>query len=72
MKHKLQKPYLRDQNLLIKQDLWQAHIPSKKELMKLNSKIDTAIKKSQTCGIKDRCRLEYTSAKDDLIACKCF
>ena len=33
--------------------------------MKLNSKIDTAIKKSQTCGIKDKCRLEYTSAKDD-------
>ena len=68
MEHKLQKAYLTNQNLLIAQDLWQAHIPSKKELMKLNLKIDTAIKKSQTCGIKYKCCLEYTSAKDDLIA----
>ena len=44
MERKLQKPHLTDYNLLITQDLWQAHYPILliillKEFMKLNANI---------------------------------
>ena len=78
---KLQKTYLTYYNLLIAQDLWQAHyqilsIIFLKEFMELNANMDMVIKKLviKTCGIKYKycnCFLEYTEFRDDLIEYKC-
>ena len=57
MKKKLQKLYLTFYNLLIAQDLWQAHyqilsIIFLKQFIELNIKTGTVIKKCETCRIK--------------------
>ena len=80
MEKKSQKPFLTNYNLLISQDLWQAHyqillIILLKEFTKLNVNMNRLIKKYETCGIeyKDcKCCLEYANSKDDLIEYKCF
>ena len=80
MEEKLQKLYFTDNNLLISQDLWQAHyqillIISLKEFIKLNVNMDMIMKNVKTCGVKFKdckCCLENTSVKDDLKECKCF
>ena len=56
MEKKLQKIYPEYYNLLIVQDLWQAHcqilsIIFLKELIKLNVNMDKMIEKCETCGI---------------------
>ena len=52
----LQKPYPTDCNLLIVQDLWQAHyqvlLILLKEFIKLNANTNTMIRKIETCKIK--------------------
>ena len=66
--------YLTNYNLLIVQDLWQAHyqillIILQKELIKLNGNTDI-MTKSETCRIKYKdckCYLKHTSVIDDLI-----
>ena len=57
MEKKLQKMYLTYYNLLIAQDLWQAHyqilsIIFRKEFIELNVNKNMIIKKWETCGIK--------------------
>ena len=62
------------------QDLWQVHyqilpIIFLKELIKLNVKTNTMIKKCETFRITYKycdCFLEYTNFKDDLIEYKCL
>ena len=76
MEEKLPKPCLTDYDLLIGQDLWQAHdeillIILLKELGTLvKYKYGHDNKRCETCGIKyknlEYC-IEYTSVKDDLI-----
>ena len=69
-----------DYNLLIAQDLWQAHSPIsliifQKEFIKVNLNTETMIKKCETCGVKYKdcvSFFEYTSFKDDLIEYKCL
>ena len=71
------KTYLRDYNLLIAQNLWQAHyqillIILWKEFVKLNVNDN---KKCETCEInyKDcECFLEYINFKDNLIEDRCL
>ena len=71
----LQKIYLPYYNLLIAQDLWQAHyqilpIIFLKEFIELNVNMDMIIEKRETCGIKYKycdCFYEYTNFKDDLL-----
>ena len=80
MEKKLQKIYLTYYNLLIVQDLWQAHyqilaIFFLKEFTKLNVIMDVMIKKCETCRIKYKycdCLLEYINVKDYLIDYKCL
>ena len=77
MGKKLRKLYLTYYNLLIAQDLWQAHyqilsIIFMKEFIS-NANMDAIIKKCETCGIKYKycdCFLEYADFKDDLIKYK--
>ena len=77
MGKKLRKLYLTYYNLLIAQDLWQAHyqilsIIFMKEFIS-NTNMDAIIKKCETCGIKYKycdCFLEYADFKDDLIKYK--
>ena len=57
MEKKLQKIYPAYYNLLIAQDLWQAHyqvmsIIFLKEFIRLNINMDTFIKKCENCRIK--------------------
>ena len=78
MEKKLQKIYLTYYNLLILEDLWQAHyqifsIIFLKEFIELNVKNDD--KTYETCGTKCKycdCFLEYPNFKDDLIKYKCL
>ena len=80
MEKKLQKIYLTYYDLLIAQDLWQAHyqilsIFFLKEFIELKVNTDMMIKKRQTCGIKYKycdCFPEYMNFKDDLIEYKCL
>ena len=80
MEKKLQNIYVTYYNLLIKQDLWQAHhrILSKhfsEPIHRIKCKYRHDDKKCEICGIKYKyceCFLEYTNLKDDLIECKCF
>ena len=80
MEKKLQKIYLTHYNLLIVQDLWQAHyqivpIIFLKEFIKLNVNSDMMIKKCETCGVKYKyydCVLEHPNFKDDLTEYKCL
>ena len=63
--------YLKYYNLLIAQDLWQAHyhilsIIFLKEFIELTVNLDTMIKKCETC------RVEYIYFKNDLIEYKCL
>ena len=79
MKKKLQKIYLTYYNLLIAQDLWQAHyqilsIIFLKEFVESNDNSDMMIKIVKR-GIKYKhwdCFLEYTNFKDNLIEYKCL
>ena len=79
MKKKLQKIYLTYYNLLIAQDLWQAHyqilsIIFLKEFVESNENSDMMIKIVKR-GIKYKhwdCFLEYTNFKDNLIEYKCL
>ena len=78
MEKKLPKIYLIYHNLLIAQDLWQAHyrilsLIFLKEFIELNVNTDMMIKKCETCGIKHKycnCFREYGNFKDDFIECK--
>ena len=80
MVKKLQKPYLADFNLMIVQDLWQAHyqillIVLLKEFRKPKCKYGFDDKKCEIFRFKDKnceCCVEYTSVKDDLKEYKCF
>ena len=80
MEKKLQKIDLTYYNLLIAQDLWQAHyqiwsIFFLKEFAELNINTEMMIKKCETDGIKYKyCDffLEYLNFKDDLIEYKCL
>ena len=80
MEKKLQKIYLRYYNLLIVQDLWQAHfqilsIIFLKKFIELNVNLDMKIKKCETSRIKYKYYdyfLEYTNFKDDTIESKCL
>ena len=80
MEKKLQNIYVRYCNLLIKQDLWQAHhqILWKKfsePIHRTKCKYRHDDKKCEICGIIYKhceCFLEYTNLIDDLIECKCF
>ena len=77
---KLQKTYLPDYNLMIAQNLWQAHykilsIIFLKKFIKLNIDTETMIKKQKTCRIKCKycdCFLECIKFKDDSIEHKCL
>ena len=77
---KLQKIYPSYYNLLIAQDLWQAHyqilsIDFLKEFVELNVNLDMTMKKYETCKIKYKycnCFLEYQNFKDDLMEYKCL
>ena len=72
MQKKLQKPYPTDYDLLIPQDLWQAHyqvflIILMKEFIKLTVNTSTMIKKRGTCKINYKycdCFIEYSKFKD--------
>ena len=75
-KKKTQKRYLTDYNLLIAQDLWQAHYKIflkilLKEFTKLVVNMDMMKnEKCETYGIKYKgcdCFLEYTNFKDNFI-----
>ena len=78
--NKLQQLYPKDCNLLIAQDLWQAHCQILlkillKEFIKVNVITDTMMENYETCGIKYKdydCFLEYTNIKDDLKGYKCL
>ena len=78
MDKKLQKIYPEYYNLVIVQDLWQAHcqilsIIFLKQLIKLNVNMDTMIEKCETCGITYEvcdCFLKYTNFKENSIECK--
>ena len=80
MEKKLQKMYPADYNILIVQDLWQAHyqILSKKFsewIHKVKCKYGHNDTKCKTCRIKYKyCNsfLKYTNFKDDLIEQKCL
>ena len=80
MEKKLQKIYLTYYNLLIVQDLLQAHyrilsIIFLKEFIELNVNLDMIKKKCETCKIKYtncKCFLECTNLIDDLIEYKCL
>ena len=80
MEKKSKKIYLIYYNLLIAQDLWQAHyqilsIIILKEFVELNINMNMKIKKSESCGINYEyydCFLEYTNFKDDLIKYRCL
>ena len=57
MEKKLQKPYLINYNLLIAQDLWQAHyqillIILLKKFIKLNANIDMIIKNANSAELR--------------------
>ena len=82
MEKKLQKIYLTYQNLLIAQDLWQAHyqilsIIFLKEFIKVNVHTDTMVRnvklaecRIDQCRTKDKycdCFLEYTNVTGGLI-----
>ena len=79
MEKKLQKPYLTNYNLQIK-DIWQVYYQTLliillKEFIKLNVDIGMIIKKCEMCGIKSKhcmCCLEYINFKGDLIQCECL
>ena len=63
----MQEQYLTDYNLLIAQDLWQAH--------KTKCKYGIGNEKCETCRIKYKdceCCLKYTSVKEDLMEYKCL
>ena len=70
MEKKLQKIYLTDYNLLIAQDLWQAHYQILSTIfLKKFTKLDMNMDATITCGIKYKYRdyfLEYTDLEDDL------
>ena len=76
MEKRLQKIYLTSYNLMIVQELWQAHyqilsIVFLKEFVKLNVNMDTLIilgNRHNYCN----CFLEYANYKDDLIECQCL
>ena len=80
MENILQKIYLPDYNLLIAQDLWQAHyqilsIIFLKEFIKLNVNSDTTIKDVKLVELNINIVtffLEYADFKDDLIEYKCL
>ena len=80
MENKLQKVHLGYYNLLIAQDLLQAHyqilsIIFRKEFIKLNVNMDAIIKNVKTYGIKYKycnCFHEYRNFRDDLIEYKCL
>ena len=80
MENKLQKVHLGYYNLLIAQNLLQAHyqilsIMFLKEFIKLNVNMDAIIKNVKTYGIKYKycnCFHEYRNFRDDLIEYKCF
>ena len=60
MEKKLQKPYLADYNLLIVQDLWQAHyqilsIIFLKEFIELNVNVDLTIKNMRLAELNIIC-----------------
>ena len=73
MEKKLQKSYFSDSNLLLAQDLWQAHhqillIILLKEVIKLNVNMNM-IMKNVKCGIKYKdceCCFNYTNIKDTI------
>ena len=75
MEKKLQKISLTYCNLLIAQDLWQAHhhilsIIFLREFIELNVNLDIIIKKCETCRIIYKycnCFFRYTNFTDDLI-----
>ena len=75
MEKKLQKIYLTYYNLLIAQDLWQAHyqillIIFLKEFVKLNVNTDTRMKNLKLSELNMNisfCFLKYINIKDDLI-----
>ena len=79
-REKSQKPYLTDCNLLIAQDLWQAHyqillIILLKEIHEIKCKYRHGNKKYETCGIKYKdcdCFLEKSNFRDDFIGYKCL
>ena len=79
METKLQKMNLIYYNLLIVQDLWQAHyqilsIIFLKEFIKFNLNMDMKIKKCEICGIKYKyCdNFKFSNFKGNLIECKCL
>ena len=80
MENKLQKVHLGYYNLLIAQNLLQAHyqilsIIFLKEFIKLNVNMDAIIKNVKTYGIKYKycnCFHEYRNFRDDLIEYKCL
>ena len=78
MEKRLQKPYLTNDNLLMAQDLWQAHyqiwlIILLKEFKKLNVNMNMIIKKIMKHAEKDcECCLKYSNVQDDLIEYKCL
>ena len=70
MEKELQNAYPTDYNLIIVQDLWQAHhqillIILLKEFMKLNVNTDTMVKNVKRGKFCD-CFLDDTNFKDDL------
>ena len=75
---KLQKPYLKDYNLLVEQDLWHVHyhilsITFWKEFIKSNVNMDMIIEKFETCEIKCKdCQCYTCKLKNDLIENKCL
>ena len=79
MEKNYKKIYLTYYNLLIAQDLWQAHyeilpIIFLKEFIELNINLDMMITKCEICGKTYNycnCFLELTNIKDDVIEYKC-
>ena len=68
MERKLQKVYLTCYNLLIAQDLWQAHyqilsIIFLKELMKLNENTGTMIKNVKLAELHMKCATAFLNAQ---------
>ena len=68
MERKLQKVYLTCYNLLIAQDLWQAHyqilsIIFLKEFMKLNENTGTMIKNVKLAELHTKCATAFLNAQ---------
>ena len=77
MEKKLQKIYVKYYNLLMAQDLQQAHyqilsIIFLKEFIKLNVNMDMIIKNVKNAELNIKSVSAFLDFKDDLIECKCL